>query len=263
MSTSSPQNYTLGRGEVYFGKFADGTTTPTGERYLGNTPEFSLTIDVENLDHYSSDRGIREKDDSVVLQADRSGSLTTDSVRPDNIALFFFGTKDTVTVVSATAQSQTYTGSPAGLAVQLGTSTANPSGARNVSNVTMVTVPPTPALAEGTDYVVGLVRGRVMFEETENVKALTSVDFTFDVGASKRDRIMSGSQPVEGALRYIAQNPKGQNFDYFMPWVKLTPNGDYALKGDEWQTIPFSIEILKKPGLEAIYCDGQPFAVGP
>ena len=260
---SGPQNYTLGRGELHFGKFAAGTTTPLAERYFGNTPEFNLTIEVENLDHYSSDRGIREKDDSVVLQADRSGSLTTDSVKPDNIALFFFGTKETVTVVAASAQSQTYTGNPAGLTVQLGTNAQNPSGARNVDTVALVTVPPTPALVEGTDYVVDKARGRVMFEETVNVKALTSVAFTYDVDASKRDRIISGSQPVEGSLRYLAMNPKGENFDYFMPWVKITPNGDYALKGDEWQTIPFSIEILKKPGQEAIYCDGQPFAVGP
>lgn len=260
---AAPQNYTLGRGEVYFGKFAAGTTTPSGERYLGNTPEFSLTIDVENLDHYSSDRGIREKDDSVVLQADRAGSLTTDSVQPDNIALFFFGTKDIVTVVAATAQTQTYTGSPAGLAIQLGTSMQNPSGARNVSDVEMVTLPAAPALVVGVDYNIDLNRGRVLFEDTDNVKALTSVSFTYDVAASNRERIMSGSQPVEGCLRYIAQNPKGKDFDYFMPWVKITPNGDYALKGDEWQTIPFSIEILKKPGLEAIYCDGQAFAVTP
>lgn len=257
---AQPQNYTLGRGEIHFGQFYPGTTTPQGERYFGNTPEFNLTIDVENLDHYNADAGIREKDDSVVLQADRSGSLTTDSIRPENVALFFFGTASTVAVTAATGKTQTYTGSPAGLSVQLGTDAANPAGARNVDNVTMVTVPPTPALVEGTDYVIDAVRGRVMFEETANVKALTSVAFTFDVEASSRKRIISGSQPIEGSLRYLANNPKGEQFDYFMPWVKITPNGDYALKSDEWQTIPFSIEILKKPGLEAIYCDGRPFA---
>lgn len=260
---AQPQNYTLGRGTIHFGQFRPGTTTPMGERYLGNTPEFNLTIDVENLDHYSSDRGIREKDDSVVLQADRSGSLTTDSIQPENVALFFFGKSDNVSVVAATGQTDSYVGSPAGLSVQLGTNAQNPAGARNVSNVTMVTTPPTPALVEGTDYVVDVVRGRVMFEETDNVKALTKVDFTFDVDASTRKRIISGSQPIEGALRYLADNPKGENFDYFMPWVKITPNGDYQLKSDEWQSIPFMIEILKKPGMEAIYCDGKPFATTP
>ena len=45
-----------------------------------------------------------------------------------------------------------------------------------------------------------------------------------------------------------------------MPYVKISPNGDYALKGDEWQQIPFNIEILKKTGFEALYSDGRAYA---
>lgn len=257
---AQPQNYTLGRGMIYFAKFLPGTTTPGGERYLGNTPEFSLTIESENLDHYSSDAGIREKDDSVILQTDRSGALTTDSINPDNLSLFFFGSKDVVSVTAAAAQTDTFTGSPAGMAVQLGTSNLSPSGARNVENVVLTPSPSSPALTALTDYTIDLVRGRVLFEDTPNVRALTQVAFAFDVKASSRNRVISGSQPIEGSLRYVANNPKGDNFDYFMPWVKLAPNGDFQLKADEWQTVPFSIEVLKKPGYEAIYCDGQPFA---
>ena len=43
------QKYTLGRGEVYFNKFKPGTNIGEGERYLGNTPEYSLTNDVDTL----------------------------------------------------------------------------------------------------------------------------------------------------------------------------------------------------------------------
>lgn len=257
---AAPQNYTLGRGEIYFARFLPNTQTPGGERYFGNTPEFSLTIESENLDHYSSDRGVREKDDSVPLQTDRSGSMTTDSINPDNVALFFFGEASNVVVTAATGQTDSFTGSPAGLAVQLGMNANNPTGARNVSNVAITTTPSTPELVVNVDYTIDTARGRVLFEDTDNVRALTKVDFTFDVGASTRKRIISGSTPIEGALRYIARNPKGEDFDYYFPWVKLAPNGDYQLKSDEWQTIPFSIEILKKPGLEAIYCDGKAFA---
>ena len=53
------QKYTLGRGEVFFNKFKPGTNIGEGERYLGNTPEYSLTNDVETLDHFNSDRGLR------------------------------------------------------------------------------------------------------------------------------------------------------------------------------------------------------------
>ena len=85
-----------------------------------------------------------------------------------------------------------------------------------------------------------------------------SINVTFAVKASTRDRVISGSDPVEGAMRYIAFNPKGLNFDYYLPYVKITPNGDYALKGDEWQQIPFTIEALKPANGEAIYMDGRP-----
>jgi len=45
-----------------------------------------------------------------------------------------------------------------------------------------------------------------------------------------------------------------------MPYVKLMPNGDFALKGDEWQQLSFNIEVLKKGTLEAVYMDGRAVA---
>ena len=60
------QNYTLGRGKVYFSRFIAAIQTPEGFEYIGNTPELSFTIESENLDHFSSDAGVREKDASQV-----------------------------------------------------------------------------------------------------------------------------------------------------------------------------------------------------
>ena len=90
-------NYTLGRGKVNLARFKDGTQEPDGFRYIGNTPEFNLSIELEELDHFSSDEGIREKDDSVPLEVNRTGSMITDNVSPENVALFFFGSYDKVT----------------------------------------------------------------------------------------------------------------------------------------------------------------------
>ena len=72
--------------------------------------------------------------------------------------------------------------------------------------------------------------------------------------------MVSSSNSVYGALRFVADNPKGDNRDYYFPYVKLAPDGDYALKGDEWQQISFSFEVLKKASnIEAVYVDGRPF----
>ena len=66
------------------------------------------------------------------------------------------------------------------------------------------------------------------------------------------------TQTAFDILMFLANNPKGADFHYYLPWVKITPNGDYAMKGDEWQQIPFSLEALKPVGGPAILMDGVP-----
>ena len=39
--SAQQQNFTLGRGQLHFGQFKDGTQAPQGERYFGNTPDLS------------------------------------------------------------------------------------------------------------------------------------------------------------------------------------------------------------------------------
>ena len=251
-------NYTLGRGEVHFGQFVTGTQTPRGERYFGNTPELGFTAEQESLDHYSSDRGVRIKDQSVILQLDYSGSFITDNISPENLAAFFLGENSLQTVAGSTITGETMPDIEKGLTYQLGTSGSTPSGARKVSSV-VVKKASTPLVA-GVDYTIDTELARVTILETSST-LVNGDDLTVDytIVGSTRKRIISKSNTIEGAMRYIAQNPAGENIDYFMPWVKLTPNGDFQLKGDEWQQLPFTLEILKKGSLEAIYMDGRPY----
>lgn len=256
------RNYTLGRGEVHFAKFGPGQV-PGGERYLGNTPAFGFSAEVENLDHYNSDRGIREKDESIILQVDRAGAITCDNISMENLAMFWFGESSLVTVVAATAQTETLTGVSPGLGYQLGISDAAPAGLRKVDNVVLsadVGGTPTP-LVEGTDFTLDAERGRVTFIDGGAVEDGTAVEATYDVGGYTMPRVISGDKPIEGALRFIAYNPAGKQIDYYLPWVKITPSGDYELKGDDWQQMTFDMEILKKPGREAVYADGEPTAI--
>ena len=271
MAQGEPQNYTLGRGEIYFARFTNETTKLAGgERYIGNTPEFSLTISQEVLDHFSSDRGIREKDESIALQVNRTGTLTTDNINPENVALFFFGAKSDVveaggqvTEELAAVQQELY--------YQLGVSEARPAGARGITDPSSSNSAGTFTVAEsdsnslggtpfveGTDYEMDYDLGRLYIKAGGGIANNTNLIVTYNVRAATFERTISGSQPVEGAMRFIAYNPTGDDIDYYFPWVKISPNGDYALKSDEWQTIPFNIEVLKRTDREAIYADGRP-----
>ncbi len=255
-------NLTLGRGELWFAPYKTGTTTPRGERYIGNTPELNLTIENEMLDHFNSDHGVNEKDDSIVLSTNRTGSFTTDNIHPENIALFFLGSAQLVTTSAATAAVSTLEDVEGGLTYQLGTTNAAPAGARNVSNVVVKYGPTyTNTATKDTHYTEDLALGRVTVI-AGSALAGEDMQVTFDIAASTHQQVISGATAVEGALRFISYNPKGERIDYFMPQASISANGDYALKGDEWQSIPFNIEVKKKGSLAAIYADGRPMA-GP
>lgn len=269
--TQAPQNYVLGKGRLYFNQFKPGSNVGMGERYLGNTPEFSATNDTETLDHFSAEGGLREKDESVLLEISSSGSFTCDNISAENVALFFLGETMTKSAVSVTGQREVFTGWKRGTTLQLGTTDALPTGVRKVSNVKVgiaasgtnvnlsqeiegqagVTI-----LTATGNYELDGELGRLYLEPTSNqITGDIKLVVQFDVAAQSRDMIVSSNQQVQGSLRFIADNPVGENKDYFFPKVTLNPDGDYALKGDDWQSMGFAFEALKLPGRQRVYVD--------
>jgi len=149
------QNYTLGRGKLFFSRFLPGTKTPAGFGYVGNTPEFSLTIDPQMLEHYSSDEGIREKDDSMVLEIARSASWTTDDIQQSNLSVFFLGDEETYGQTLVASHMETLSDVLAGKTYKLGATEANPVGYMgiNPAGVSVVTGGDT-LVGGGVDYTL-------------------------------------------------------------------------------------------------------------
>lgn len=257
LNTNATPNYTLGRGKVYFARFTS-SQTPGSFRYIGNTPEFNLTIESETLDHFSSDEGIREKDDSVPLEVTRTGSLVCDDINAENVALFFFGSTQSLSQAALPSQSENFSGVNEEDVLQIGLTSTNRVGTRGLSNISVESNPSGTTYTEGTDYTVDTDRGMIAIMNGGAITGGADITVNFDIDAATSTRVLSGSEPVEGAMRFIEDNPKGDDRDIFLPYVKITPNGDLALKGDEWRQIPFSIEALKPSSGEAIYVDGQP-----
>lgn len=247
------QNYTLGRGRLYFDQ-------GDGERYIGNTPEFNLSVSSENLEHYNSDEGLRNRDRNIVIQIDYSGSFTTDHISPENLAMLFMGEETTLTQASLTAETDQFDEGKAYHWYQLGVDDDNPAGKRQVSNVT-VTASGSTSATEGEDYELDGERGRIQVLE-DGVLDGESFEVEYDVDESSRSAVVSGDRQVTGKLRFISANPEGagEQRDYFMPSVTISADGDFALKAEQdWQAIPFSMEISKTDSAEAIYADGLPY----
>ena len=199
---------------------------------------------------------VRVKDKSVVLQVDITGNLVLDDINFQNLELFFFGTSSVVSQTSATAQTETFNGVIQGYAYQLGVTTNNPTGVRAISNVTIA------GKTLGTDYTVDADRGLIFIVEGGTIADNSNITVTYDRAARSRKQFISGTTQIEGALRFVSDNPQGEKNDFYMPYVRLGPNGDFNLKADEWQQLPLQAEILADTAYnrQAIYCDGQPYS---
>lgn len=234
-------NQTLGRGRIYFKKTGD-----SGYRYIGNTPAFGLSVTSDTLKHFSSDTGVKVQDKEIVISTEYAGSLTTDNVNHENLAMMFLGTSATVAVASATGASVTFNDVVLGNVFDL--------GKRNVSNVVIT------GKTLGTDYTVDAVNGLLTIPETSTIVAGSDVTVTFDNAAYSYDRTVSAGTAVEGSLMFIANNPEGDDIDYRIPDVKMMPNGELAIKAEEWQQLPFNL-VISAPddGSPTITMNGRPY----
>jgi hypothetical protein len=254
-------NYVLGRGRLYFAPFLPNTQTPSHFRYIGNTTELNISISSDVLAHYSSETGVREKNDSVTTQTDRTGSFVTDNIDADNLALFFFGSVGAVAQAAGSAtleQVGPASGVVKGGFYQLGASPANPTGVRNISAVTITGNGGTPTYVAGTDYVVDLATGMVEILTAGAIPNNTPLRGNYTRTLGTRAQVLSGSVSIEGALKFIADNPKGTNRDIFAPWTRITANGDFAIKAEsDWQNLPFNIDIMTPSSGAALYIDDR------
>ncbi len=258
------KNYALGRGQIMFDRFAanvdvDGDTKGEGYRYIGNTPEVSISSASEDLDHYDSDDGVKVKDDSVQLTMDRSGKFTTDNIDVGNMALLFLGEATTKTQAAGVGITEILTLVP-GRHYQLGESASNPSGNRVISNVAIgkgVSYGTPVLTANNWQYDAALGLLYILADAADIAAAGVECEIEYDRADVDREQIISGSQSIYGQIKFIAKNPKGTLRDVYCPYVKISPDGDFNLKGDDWQTMSFTFEVLQRGALEGVYVDGR------
>ena len=256
----SNKQYVLGRGELYFDRMLANTKTLTGERFLGNVTAFNISIESETLDHFDSTQGLRQKDDSVLLQINRTGAITTDNINADNLSLFIQGSTTTVTQTATPVVDFAINDIVRDRYYQLGQTASNPTGVRGVSAVTVTGPGGTPVYALNTDYTLDAALGRIYIPATSTIPVGADLLVDYTPAANSRDRISSASLgSIDGALRFVARNPKGPVRDLYIPYCSLTPSGELNFIGEEWLTMAFNLEIQKlNDTTEAIYIDGRP-----
>lgn len=244
---TNPDQYVLGKGRFYFAqRQTDGTVGAF--RFIGNCPAFSLTPSSDNLTHVSSTGGINVTDRDIQTSSDLAIGFTTDNMSDENKALWMGGTVDVQTIASATAQTYAVPAGSVkkGYAVPIVTALV-PAGLKDIT-VTQIVQGGTPLVA-GTDYAVNSRNGLITFLTTGAVIEGTSVTVTYSVAAATRNVKNNRGQTITGAVKFISDNPDTGNGkideEHFLPYVRISPDGDWGLIGSDWQSFGFTGTVLQ------------------
>lgn len=241
-NSPSTDNYTLGKGVVYFNQW-DGSAY-TGERDLGNAPAFTFNVSLEKLEHYSSRGGLKAKDKEIVSELTPSISFTLDELNQDNFAMLSMA--DMVTI-SQTGASVTDESHVAHLGKRIDLQFRDIS-AVSITNASDADTP----LVNGQDFEISTALkddkiGRIyILPNAPNVSEGDNLDIDYTYGTITYTEIRAFNQTsVEGKLRFVSDNPAGEDLELEAWSVSLTPSGDTALIGDDWSTLGFTCEVLK------------------
>lgn len=107
------------------------------------------------------------------------------------------------------------------------------------------------------NYEVDTDLGRLhILVNAANITAGSTIEVQYNLAINSRPTVVDDQLSVEGQLRFVSTNPRGPKKNYFWPRVKLTPNGEYQLKGDAWQQMGFNFDVLQSkvnPTAKRIY----------
>ena len=152
MTASTVAQRLIPGGKIYFDLF-NAALEKTGERYLGLTPGFTISIASDKIQSYSAENGLQELDDETLVKITRTGKLTVRQISMENLGMFLVGQASTASQASGSVTNEAID-VLADRYYQLGATVANPSGVRSVSAVTLTTAT-VAAAATSTAYVVG------------------------------------------------------------------------------------------------------------
>lgn len=250
-NTSSPNNYALGRGKLYFSALVNSLPSG-GWRDLGNCPTFTINSEEETLEHKSSRSGLAVVDKKLTISRTTNISFDLDELTFDNLADWFSGdaVADAYSIDLDLTDSNllTATNYVANKWYEMKT----PGGARiyeldqgSTSYIIEQTNPSDATLTAGTDYLIDEEAGLIMILSTGAANpALDDIKLTVTGGlTATMDEVRAFAQgSVTGALKFVAINPANNDAvrEFQFHQVTLASDGDLSLIGDEFSTMSFT-----------------------
>lgn len=244
-------NLVLGRGRLYFERFADSTYVGRGESYFGNSTAFSVTPNKTTQDITGSVGGRLVRLETVTISETFDGEFTTDNMSMANLSIWF-GAKS-AGIATGEGIVTTVVKVNRGYHYQVGVTASNPIGRRDFASLTVSKTGSPEPLPEG-NVDVSLEDGRVYVRPNApnlvDGDQVTIVGVALDAGESI---VIPSGASVVGALRFVGETIAGKRQNLYVPLADLTTAADFTLKGDQWQELRFKVSARKRMGHDLYY----------
>ncbi len=234
--TARGENCSFNRGSLYFDRFTTAGVK-TGERFLGDAKDFSITPSVETKDVYDFTKASTPLLARVPIRLTGEVSMTLLEHTAENLALMALGDN---------APGFTQTGGSISSEPLNGTGVVLPAldrwyplANRRISAVTVTGgAAGSTARTLNTDYVVDAEGGRIYITSTGACVAgtdLVRVTYTAAAITTPIQQVLGGIQAkIEGFLRFISDPTAGPSWEVMVWKCSLTPDGSLSLiTGDD------------------------------
>lgn len=247
----------LGKGELFFAPFGPDMVADGGEVYIGNTPEFVTSREVETKDNFDSFDGQKIQAEGAIVREVHRARFTTDNMALDNLS-FWYGEENGVLVQERAENLSEAFVARKGRFFQIGISPTLPIGIRGIESVKFYLAGDLENQLSSLDnFEVDKRQGRFrVLPDAKDVESGDEIIVQYERRDIVSSVIESGKREFFGSLRYISRNPVGPQKNYFFPFVKLLPVGDIDHKANTWQTLSFEVEIQRRnPLFQYVYID--------
>ena len=238
--------YVFGRGKIFIGVYS-GDANRADRRYIGNCPGFTVSVESEKFEHFSSTSGIQTKDLTVTKSVNFNAQVTCDDIQAENLALFLAGTSGTLTQVATPVTNEAIVVKK-GYHYQLGLVGSNDVGVREVSSVVVTNVAGDVTYALNTDYTVDADSGMIYIKPNSTITNGQTIHVDYTPAAGTRSLVESGtSGAIDAELFFVADNANGDNRDLRIPLCSIAPSGELPfITGDEIGQMTFDIGVSTK-----------------
>ena len=253
-------DYNLGRGALYFANNDSSTGLPGAYRHLGNAPEFTISVEVETLEHQSSLTGLKQTDKEVIISQSIGLSMSLDEINFENVALFMSGTYDDYTNVKGISGISQET------AVLVGgrwydLRDANGSRLYDIdeanATVELTDTAGAGVGSEDTDYTVDYFMGRIFIldgltaDGKTGLKATVTGNSAASTNLAQVDTLTQTT--IAGSVKFISENPVDGDHptEYQFHQVSLKAEGDFSLIGDDFTVMQLTGKAEKNTGTAA------------